>query len=159
VRACGGGGGERKKLRVFLGFWASHRDELEADFQQFYGLDLLGDLGVTLSPARAARLAYQLPRSARVWVSVTTDGEDVAHIWTPEYRLLAEIYNAVTWLQWSRTKAAQDNPHSAPHPLVPPESRQKSDAGFTAPADEYLRIMRDIEQGGINTTASCIGGE
>lgn len=115
-------------------------------------------MGVTLDPARAARLAYQLPRESRIWVCIATNGEDLAHIWTPQYRLLAEIYNAVAWLQWSRTKDAQDNPHSAPKPMLPPEARRKRrESVFSAPEGEYLRIMRDIEQNGVTIGGDGIG--
>ncbi len=41
-----------------------HHDELEADFQQYYGLDI-GDMGSSYSLPHAACLAAQLPRSSR----------------------------------------------------------------------------------------------
>lgn len=42
-----------------------HFDELEADFQQYYNLDI-----ADVKPARAARLFTQLPSNARVFVAL-----------------------------------------------------------------------------------------
>lgn len=42
-----------------------HYDELEADFQQYYGLNV-----AFVKPARAARLMYQLPKACRLFVAI-----------------------------------------------------------------------------------------
>jgi hypothetical protein len=90
-----------------------------------------------------------------VWLHVTTDGQDKAHIWTPEYRVLVEVLNTVRWLQWSRTKDAQEGKGSPPAPVLPPEVRRKSEGVFTASAEEYARIMSEIEQNGTNAGGDC----
>jgi hypothetical protein len=42
-----------------------HFDELEADFQQYYSLDV-----ALVKPARAARLMYQLPKKCRLFTII-----------------------------------------------------------------------------------------
>lgn len=42
-----------------------HFDELEADFQQYYNLDV-----ATVMPARAARLMYLLPKTCRLFTVI-----------------------------------------------------------------------------------------
>lgn len=68
------GHGPRKKLRFLAFAYQSHQDELLADFQQFYHLNIW-DFGLdgdetTPDVLRAAILAYQLPKDSRTWTAI-----------------------------------------------------------------------------------------
>lgn len=67
-------------------YLSTSKDELEADFRQFYGLDL-GDMGHGYSVAHAAVLAAQLPRDARCLREL-----DANLAWSDETTVLASIH-------------------------------------------------------------------
>lgn len=93
-------------------------DELRADMQQYYGLNIDG-MGVDYSYAHAAVLVSQLPSNSRVCKFINPDAE-----WTEETALLASIDYSLRWLMWSRTKDAQ---HDRNHPeLVKTPSERKA---------------------------------
>lgn len=76
-------------------------DELRADFQQYYGLNLDG-MGVDYSYQHAAVLVTQLPPNCRVFQQ---DNPDL--IWTTETWFLAQIEHDLRVLAWQNTKDAQ----------------------------------------------------
>lgn len=84
----GGHDERRKKLSVLAAAEEHYPDELLADFQQYYGLDLwtleLKDGERDL--ARAAALAFQLPRESRVKRAVDPTGAN-----SPELLMLRRI--------------------------------------------------------------------
>lgn len=95
-------------------------DELMADFQQTYHLDLwamqLGDLDgeATMQTRRAAALAWQLPSSSRVWSGVAPLGALGTDV-----MLLRQIEHDVRVFQWSFSEDAK-NKDTAPEPLTLP---------------------------------------
>lgn len=97
---------------------ADSPDELRADFQQYYGLNIDG-MGVDYTHAHAAALVAQLPRDARVFVHASADAE-----WTEQTRILAHIEYSLRLLLWSRTKDAQTG-RNKPKPLPSPGERRK----------------------------------
>lgn len=97
---------------------ADSPDELRADFQQYYGLNIDG-MGVDYTHAHAAALVAQLPRDARVLVHAVPDAE-----WTEQTRILAHIEYSLRLLLWSRTKDAQTG-RNKPKPLPSPSERRK----------------------------------
>lgn len=70
-----------------------HFEELEADFQQYYNLDV-----AYVKPARAARLLFQLPRTCRVFLSI-----EPANQWGWSEVLLNKIEYALQVLAWQNT--------------------------------------------------------
>ena len=100
----------------------SHRDELTADFRQYYGLDL-ADMGSAYSVAHAAILATQLPEGARSLGIV-----DPALSWSTERYLLASIEYSLRALLWTKTKDAEkgrNRPQMVPTPSQREALRKK----------------------------------
>lgn len=86
-------------------------DELEADLQETYGLQL-GDLWVGLiSVRRVAVLASQLPPGARVWQSENTDA-----MWTPQDYWLADIIDAIHSNSWIVANRGVPSGQTSPKP-------------------------------------------
>lgn len=101
-----------------------HPDELMADFQQTYGLDLWA-LGVEAEDTcprvlRAAALAYQLPRTSRTWVAMDpTNGNQ-----TVEYLLRQMEHNQRMWA-WAHSKDAKSGANE-PDPLPLPGEEERT---------------------------------
>lgn len=70
-----------------------HEDELRADLQQTYGIDLDKAMGGEHSAAHIAALTAQLPAGARIRVCESPDDR-----WTSELCLLALIANQLNML-------------------------------------------------------------
>lgn len=90
-------------------------DELEADFQQYYNLD------ISETPkARAARLLFQLPRECRVYRKIKPDNN-----WGWSEMLLNKANYLLELILWSRTEdATKKHPQFKPTPFVPPFSEK-----------------------------------
>lgn len=78
---------------------AEHGDELEADFQEFYGLNL-EDMGKAYSVRHAAVLAANLPAQARCLKSINHDLD-----WSLETHMLSVIEYDLRCLMWSLSDA------------------------------------------------------
>lgn len=86
-------------------------DELEADFQQYYGLDI-----ATTPSERAARLLFQLPKTCRTFLKINPQLE-----WGWTEQLLNECAYALDLLVWTKTEdAMKKHPTSKPEKFVPP---------------------------------------
>ena len=99
-------GGWRKKLTMLATVLEQYPDELRADFQQFYSLNLEG-MGRTYTTFHAASLLTQLPEGSRVARALNPDAA-----WTMDRQLLAVIANDLNWLVWSQTKDGQKGPQA-----------------------------------------------
>lgn len=112
-------------------------DELCADFQQFYGMDT-DEIGRSIKPSRAARLAAQLPRGARVWVRP----EDPDSIWGDDTRLLSliEYWAHSAFLLSLKPEVRRQLPDAV---LIRPGATGGADAGSRAsmPADELWEYL------------------
>lgn len=87
-----------------------HFDELEADFQQYYGLDV-----ALVKPAHAARLLFQLPRNCRVFTAMSPSNQ-----WGWDEILASKTNYLLEMLVWMKTKDAQKkSPRNRPKPFVP----------------------------------------
>lgn len=85
-------------------------DQLEADFQQYYHLDI-----ATVPRARAARLLFQLPAESRVFRSIRPELN-----WGWQETLLNKIWYDMELLVWSKTEdATKKHPQYKPLPFVP----------------------------------------
>lgn len=100
------------------------RDELEADFQREYQIDLCDLWRGTLSPRKAAVFASQLSPGSAVWQAVHSP-----LAWRPEARLLHSLEHHMRINVWAKTKDGQDG-RNQPEPRPVPE-------------DELIREFRD----------------
>lgn len=92
-------------------------DQLRADFQQYYGINLDG-MGMDYSHAHAASLMVQLPQTSRVAKALNPDNE-----WSDAEYLLAAIEYDLRVLIWQKTKDGQKNrnrpkPTETPHDVA-----------------------------------------
>lgn len=86
-------------------------DELEADFYQYYHLDV-----TALDPAKAARLLFQLPRQCRVYAK-----EVPATQWGWAEILANKTNYLLETLVWMKTKDATKKPPQNRPQLFMPE--------------------------------------
>lgn len=93
-----------------------HPDELRADFQQYYGLNL-DRMGADYSPEHAGALCAQLPRGARTMLA-----EDEGLRWGDQEAMLSSIEHGIRVLCWQNTKDGQKG-RNAPKPVALPGSR------------------------------------
>lgn len=99
-------------------------DELRADFQQYYGLDIDG-MGAGFSHAHAASLVKMLPRGSRVGRALNPDSE-----WDDATYILAQIEYDLRVLAWQNTKDGQKGrnrpkPNETPHDIAAKRERAK----------------------------------
>lgn len=109
-------GGRRKKLAFLALAHDRCPDELLADFQQYYALDLwsmgLDGDEATRDVLRCAALAYQLPADGRVWRTLNPAGQH-----DQKTRLLRQMeLNQRSWA-WAHTKDAESKSNQ-PEPML-----------------------------------------
>lgn len=97
-----------------------HPDELRADFQQYYGLniDRMGYLD-GFSHAHAAVLAAQLPSTSRVFTAY-----DPNNAWDEQTAFLAHIEYNLRVLIWQKSKDGAKNRNPPKPPQTPKERAQ-----------------------------------
>lgn len=89
---------------------SQHFDELEADFQQYYNLDIS-----QVPRARAARLLYQLPQNCRTFCKI-----EPANQWGWREILLNKANYTLELLAWQNTQdATKKPPRNIPKPFIP----------------------------------------
>lgn len=129
------GYGAGKKLRVLALAWQHHHDELYADFQQYYRLDLwsfgLDGDETTQDVLRAAILTYQLPRDSRMWAAILPVG-----VHDESRQLLRRIEYNQRALAWARADKKKRGPEPDPVYL----------SGEEAVMDEKLRRDRETQE-------------
>ena len=87
-------------------------DQLEADFQQYYGLDI-----AKVDKERASRLACQLPRQSRVLIAM-----DQANLWSNSDIELIQIANGIETIKWQLANQGRKKGRtSPPKPYIPDE--------------------------------------
>lgn len=95
-----------------------HGGALEADFERYYGRDVLDVYRGTLSLRKASNLALMLPPGAITWQEAGTDSA-----WTITDHLLADVLDALNTANWQR---GQDGNRKRPDPVPRPrELREK----------------------------------
>ena len=118
---------------------ANHPDELRADFQQYYGLNLDG-MGRYYSTLHAAALCAQLPEGARTLVALDPD-----NAWTTDRMLAAAMVNDLAWLVWSKTKDGEKN-RNRPKPIGRGTERARHVRGMAMEPDELLAKIERIRE-------------
>ena len=119
-------------------------DEMRADFQQFYGLNL-DDMGRAYTYLHAAALTAQLPRESR---TVLADAPEAA--WSDADEMLRRIEHAARVLAWQQTKdgaKGRNAPRPLPSPVEQAKVRHKVER---TDVDEINRILGYGEGGGLN---------
>lgn len=94
-------------------------DELRADLQQFYGLNL-DDMGAAYTASHAAALCAQLPSESRV-ARARGDG------WSESERLLALIRQSVDVVWWQNTKDGRKKGAKPPEVVKSPNARRRTE--------------------------------
>lgn len=115
--------------------WTDSRDELEADFRQFYGLDLL-EINNSFSIHHAAVLAAQLPRDSR---ALSCSMPDLA--WSDEMYMLSKIEHICRIILWTKTKDGQHGrnfPEPNDTPLKIRQMREKLEKTNLQEIDELI---------------------
>ena len=84
-----------KKLKILVAEFITHDDELRADLQQTYGIDLDIAMGGKHTAAHIAALVVQLPPNARLRVA-----EDKDALWTLSDVIAVNTYNALRMFMW-----------------------------------------------------------
>lgn len=103
--------GSRPKRLALLQARRDYPDQLEADFQQFYGLDIY-----STKSAKAARLMLQLPKESRLMRIMAPENE-----WGWNELLTNKTNHLLEVLLWSKTEGATKRPPVGyPEPFVPP---------------------------------------
>ena len=111
-------GGAGKKLTTLAATLRARPDELRADFQQFYGLNL-DDIGRAYTYLHAAALTAQLPRESR---TVLADAPEAA--WSDADEMMRRLEYTARVLAWQQTKDGAKG-RSAPRPLPSPVEQAK----------------------------------
>ena len=93
----------------------THPQELRADFQQYYGLNL-DSMGVEYSYAHAACLVTQLPPNARIFAAINPDLSLTYAEW-----LLTQIEYNLRVLAWQNSKDGQKGRNAPKLPKSPSE--------------------------------------
>lgn len=125
----------------------SHPDELRADFQQYYGLDLDG-MGRDYSTLHAAVLATQLPEGSRLARAIEPDA-----VWTLDRALMAVVANDLNWLVWSKSRDGQKG-RNKPRIIGPKDADRDNTRHIRGMAMEPDELMAELERlhggGGVN---------
>lgn len=95
---------------------AKYPDELVADMQQFYTLDIT-ERGPSIK--RVAILAAQLPRESRIVRAQCAQAE-----WSDEMYMLSRIEYGMRWLIWSKTADGQKNRNKPEPNMTPVKARE-----------------------------------
>lgn len=111
-----------------------HPDELRADFQQHYGLNI-DDMGGSYSLQHAATLAAQLPRDSRTLIAENPECE-----WNLTNTLLGmiEFHAHNGW--YVHTEDARSGAN-APQPLMPWARGREGRQGESMGIDEYTEFL------------------
>ena len=101
-----------KKLGTLAAVWVDHPDELRADMQEHYGIDVDHAMDGAHSASHIAVLCEQLPRRSRTARAMNPDCE-----WGLEETLLATAVNHIAYWRWGM---ADRRRRGAPPQLIGP---------------------------------------
>lgn len=116
--------------------WARHPNELRADFQQYYGLNIDG-VGRDYPIAHAAALVTMLPTDGRVLSAEAPELE-----WNTQTYMFNSIEYSLRTLVWMNTKDAQRNLNRPKH-LKTPYDEAKEKRAEESSTPEYMRMVAD----------------
>lgn len=111
-------------------------DELRADFQRYYGLNL-DDMGKTYTVAHAAALARNLPAGSAVHRALNPALE-----WADSDYLLMQIEYDIRLLAWSLAGGKKSR-SPKPKPIETPTERAKRARNSAPPSEEEMNAVAD----------------
>jgi len=114
-----------------------YKQELRADFQQYYTLNI-DEMGVGYRVGHAAELAVMLPQESRVMQRI-----DPENAWGWQEYLLADLVNRVRWLQWAQTPDGAKN-RNHPNPIMAP--RRHVEQAAQNPIHEVREYARQLNR-------------
>lgn len=123
-----------KKLATLANELRLHPDELRADLQQYYGIDIDAAMCGGHSPRHVAALLLQLPQDCRIARIESADA-----VWTPDRQLLAVLINQLSALMYGMSDPKRRG--SKPQPIGPEQfrrARMKSLPARAMPIGELL---------------------
>lgn len=115
----------------------AHGDELRADLQQYYGIDLDDAMAGAHSARHVAALLAQLPPDCRV-----ARAEDPDAAWTLTDSLLATVANALHTLMWGMSDPKKRG--QRPAPIGPSWMRGKRTRTLDARAMPVDELMQEL---------------
>jgi hypothetical protein len=128
-----------------------HGEELEADLQRWYRVDVRDLWTGDLSWRRLGALVKNLPAESATKTALRneTPVQEVRQTasaadygpWSQTDMLLAELIDIARWLQWSKTKAAEQNT-DRPEPYPRPGVARKGAASVNAKVVSMLEYLR-----------------
>ena len=118
---------------------AEREDELRADLQQQYGVDLDHAMAGAHSARHVGALVAQLPPDARIRTSVDEDAE-----WTMDRMLFAGILNSVQGLAYMLADKRKRGPR--PDPVGPSWLRRKADRKLPARVLSIDALMEELSK-------------
>lgn len=128
-------GGAGKKLITLAATLRARPDELRADFQQFYGLNL-DDMGRAYTYLHAAALTVQLPADSRV---MRAEAPELT--WSDSDEMMRRLEHTARVLAWQQTKdgaKGRNAPRPLPSPVEQARTRRKVER---TDVDEINRIL------------------
>lgn len=114
-------------------------DELEADFQQYYGIDL-ENAWENCSARRLGVLAAQLPEESRSLKSVIDED------WSAEMHMLANIEHELRTLIWLQANQFSKRKSQPPKRIKSPSERRKFEGRVTATDFEAIDAALGIKR-------------
>lgn len=122
-----------------VAFWQASPDELRADLQQHFGIDIEKAMAGEHSAAHVAACASQLPLDARVHVALDKDAQ-----WTQELVLLASIVNLLQGLIWGMADPKKRG--SKPQPIGPSYMTKAQMRSLPARAMSVDELMAELSK-------------
>lgn len=116
-----------------------HPDELRADLQRHYGVDIDHAMAGEHSAAHVAALVANLPLDARVYVAHDKDAS-----WTREEIILAEIRNALHSLIYGMSDKRKRG--KAPDPIGPSWMTEKSTRRLESRALDIPELLEELNK-------------
>lgn len=128
-----------KKIATLVTVYREHEDELRADLQQHYGIDLDHAMDGEHTPMHIAALVENLPQDSRVFVS-----EDKDMAWKLPDVLLASILNSLNGLIWGMGDARRRG--KRPDLIGPTKLTEKGRKSLPARAMPITELMEQLER-------------
>lgn len=140
------------EIASLVGLLEEHGEEVEADLQRWYRIDLRGLWSGDLSWRRLGALVKNLPPESATKTALrnATPEHEMRQAagsaeygpWSQTDMLLAELIDINRWLQWAKTKDAEKGTgHPEPYPR-PGVKRKGEAAPVTAAVVDMLEYLR-----------------
>ncbi|MDA3643779.1 hypothetical protein OU416_06905 [Saccharopolyspora indica] len=121
-------------------------EQILADFQQYYGLDLAQVIrpGSGYSPIRVLYLIRQLPLESRTYAEIRGGAQFVG--WGQDRYLLANVIDAIQQTTYAVVAANSKRKPKAPKPVERPSNKRNAGA-FAQTARMHLQAAKQAQGG------------